>query len=83
MPPLLRLSARQTLVIGFVCVFIAFITPWLMLLRVLPNSLLLGFITYGLSVVGLALGIIGASRLGLERRTKKDLEESGMEELHK
>lgn len=72
MPPLLRLSGKQIILLGFFLVLAGFILPWLMLpgIDILPRTFFLGFLAYGVSITGLILGIVGAARLGLDRRKK-------------
>lgn len=73
MPPLLRLSGKQIIFLGFLMVLTGAILPWLMLegVGILPRTFFLGFLTYALSLTGLILGVVGAAMLGLQR-TKKD-----------
>lgn len=72
MPPLLRLSGKQIIALGFVMVLLGAVVPWLMLPRiaVLQPSFWLFFLSYGVSLTGLILGIIGAAMLGLDRRKR-------------
>jgi putative Mn2+ efflux pump MntP len=74
MPPLLRLSGKQILVIGFCMVLFGFIMPWLMILGRIETTFFLAFLTYGVSLTGMILGVVGAAMLGLQRR-KKDKDE--------
>ncbi|HLE73987.1 MAG TPA: hypothetical protein VI688_07065, partial [Anaerolineales bacterium] len=61
MPPLLRLSGKQIIALGFVMVLFGFVVPWLMLpgVHILPSSFFLFFLTYAISVTGLILGVVG------------------------
>ena len=47
--------------IGFVLVVLGFVLPFLMVIQVLESSIILNFVSYVASVVGLFLGLIGAA----------------------
>ena len=51
----------KLIVIGFVLVLFGFVAPFLMVIRVVPSSFILNFLSFGASVVGLFLGLIGAA----------------------
>ena len=51
----------KLIVIGFVLVLFGFVAPFLMVMKVVPSSFILNFLSYGASVVGLFLGLIGAA----------------------
>jgi hypothetical protein len=51
----------KLIVIGFMLVLFGFVAPFLMVIRVVESSLILSFLSYGASVVGLFLGLIGAA----------------------
>jgi len=70
MPPLLRLSGKQILIIGFIMVLFGFLMPWLMILGYVETTFFLSFLTYGVSLTGMILGVVGAAMLGLQRRKK-------------
>ncbi len=55
--------------IGFVLVLFGAVAPLLMVMKVVPSSFILNFLSYGASVVGLFLGLIGAA---LYVRTHRD-----------
>ena len=50
---------RRLIVIGAVLLLIGWIVPLLIVLQMIAPTFLLGFMSYGASVVGLALGLIG------------------------
>jgi predicted benzoate:H+ symporter BenE len=52
---------RNYILLGLVLVLLGAILPFLMVMQVIPSSLALNFISYIASVLGLFLGIIGAS----------------------
>lgn len=54
--------------LGFVLVLVGWLAPFLMVIKVIPASFWLSFLSYGLSVLGLFLGIIGASLYAIGRR---------------
>lgn len=49
------------MLIGLALLLVGVILPFLMMLRVLQPSFFLSFLSYGASVSGLLLGIIGAA----------------------
>ena len=56
-----RLHPWEVIALGFVLVLFGFVVPFLMTVKVVKASLLLSFLSYGASVSGLLLGIIGAA----------------------
>jgi hypothetical protein len=56
-----RWHPKYVILLGFGLVFLGFALPFLMVMRLVEPSFLLSFISYGSSVAGLFLGIIGAS----------------------
>lgn len=83
MPPLLRLSGRQLLWIGFFLVLAGAVLPMLMVLGYIQINFFLAFLTYGMSLVGLMFGIIGAAIKGVQRRLKEDQENSEIPEEYR
>ncbi|MCL4257928.1 MAG: hypothetical protein KJZ53_05280 [Anaerolineales bacterium] len=67
---MLRLSAKQYLIYGFLMVLFGFIMPWLFILRIVQINFFLAFLSYAVSWAGLLFGIIGIAMIGLERRHK-------------
>jgi uncharacterized membrane protein len=59
------------ILIGFVLVLLGAILPFLMVMRILTSTFFLNFFSYGVSVVGLFLGIIGSALLVQYRKAKK------------
>ena len=57
---LMLLSPTQMLVVGSALVFLGFILPWLMLLRIVEATLFLSFVAYIAMVAGMVLGTVGA-----------------------
>lgn len=52
---------RNIILLGLVLVLLGFVLPFLMVLRVVDPSFLLSFLSYGASITGLLLGLIGAA----------------------
>ncbi|HSM56934.1 MAG TPA: hypothetical protein VK879_12355 [Candidatus Sulfomarinibacteraceae bacterium] len=63
----MQVSPRQLIVIGFLLVLLGMILAFAMVLRVIPPSFLVSFISYGASLSGLFLGMIGLARSGIAR----------------
>jgi hypothetical protein len=57
-----HLSPLQIILIGLFLVVLGVVLPFLMVLHVLTSTFFLNFFSYTASLVGLILGIIGASR---------------------
>ncbi|MGD8813463.1 MAG: hypothetical protein PVI78_03205 [Anaerolineales bacterium] len=64
--------AFRFILIGFVLVLIGFVVPLLMVIRVIQPGFLLGFVSYGASVVGLLLGLFGAVEIYLRKKANND-----------
>jgi hypothetical protein len=56
------------ILIGFVLSLMGVIFPFLMVIHILPSTFFLNFFSYGVSITGLILGVIGASRYVQEHR---------------
>jgi len=54
-------SSIRIILLGFVLVVLGAVLPFLIVLQVLESTFLLNFLSFGMSVAGLFLGIIGAS----------------------
>lgn len=52
-------NPRNLIIIGAVLLVVGWIVPLLMVLQMITTTFLLGFVSYGATVVGLALGLIG------------------------
>ncbi len=52
---------KRLILIGFILVLLGFVLPFLMVLGVLQSTFFLNFFSYGASIVGLMLGLIGAA----------------------
>jgi hypothetical protein len=62
------MDPRAMIALGFVLVLLGVVLPFLMVLRAIPPSFPLSFFSYGASVVGLFLGLIGAAWYTRQRR---------------
>ena len=52
---------RTILILGFVLVLFGFAAPLLMMLKVIQPSFWLSFLSFGASVAGLFLGLVGTA----------------------
>lgn len=57
-------SPRILLSLGLILLIIGWLIPFLIIMYVIPSTLFLSFLAWGLSVSGLFLGFIGAAMLG-------------------
>jgi len=62
---------NRVIFVGFLLVLSGAVLPFLMVIRVLDSSLLLGFIAYSNSVGGLTLGLLGMATVVKERQTRR------------
>ena len=58
---MIRIPPLGLMLIGFVLVVLGVVLPVLMVIHLLPSTFFLNFFAYGASLMGLFLGIIGAS----------------------
>jgi len=63
---------NRILGIGFILVLFGFAGPFLMVLNILPSTYFLSFLSYGASVGGLFMGMIGVALLVGRNRKRKD-----------
>lgn len=52
---------NRYIVIGFFCVLLGAILPFLIILGFLPSTFFLNFLAYGVSTAGIFLGVIGVA----------------------
>ncbi|MBN1138435.1 MAG: hypothetical protein JXM73_17735 [Anaerolineae bacterium] len=52
---------RVIITLGFVLVLFGGVAPWLMVTSIAPTSFALCFLSYGASVAGMMLGLIGTA----------------------
>ncbi len=65
------MQSKRFMLIGFGLLVLGFVLPFLMLLQVIPSTLLLNFISYGASLVGLIIGFLGTVLYVHEHRRKE------------
>jgi hypothetical protein len=55
------IRGEYLILIGFVMVLLGAILPFLMVMRIITSTFFLNFFSYGMSVLGLFLGLIGSA----------------------
>jgi hypothetical protein len=58
----MSLSPIQTILLGMLLAILGVVLPFLMVLHVIQSTFFLNFFSYGASLVGLILGVIGVSQ---------------------
>ena len=59
--------------IGFLCVLTGAVLPFLMVMRILPSTFFLNFVSFITSVVGIFLGVIGvAMHTGMKKHKERN-----------
>lgn len=67
------LSPLRMMVLGFMGVLVGFLLPFFMVLKIIPSSFALSFLSYAASFCGLILGIIGSALyVSIKRRRDRD-----------
>jgi len=61
-------NPRNVILLGFVLVLMGAVLPFLMVMHIIQPTYLLVFLTYGASVAGLVLGVIGGSMYVRKRK---------------
>jgi LPXTG-motif cell wall-anchored protein len=64
------IRGEYLILIGFVMVLLGAILPFLMVMRIITSTFFLNFFSYGMSMVGLFLGLIGSAFFVRYRRKK-------------
>ena len=57
--------------IGFPLLVLGFVLPLLMVLQILPSTFFLNFFSYGASLLGLLLGMLGAMSIIARNRNRR------------
>lgn len=57
----MSLSPLKIILIGFALVVLGVVLPFLMVLHILESTFFLNFLSYGASIAGLFLGLIGSA----------------------
>jgi len=65
------LSPRILVGIGFVLVVIGVVVPFLMVMKIIPSTFFLNFLSFTASVSGLIMGMYGAAMYVREHRRKR------------
>jgi hypothetical protein len=63
---------KRLIAIGFVLVMLGFVVPFLMVLDIIVSTFVLNFLSYGASISGLLLGILGTAGYARLRKEKED-----------
>jgi hypothetical protein len=66
----MSISPVQMILIGLVLVILGAVLPFLMVLHVLESTFFLNYFSYGASLVGLFLGVIGSATYVRQKRKK-------------
>jgi hypothetical protein len=62
------LNPKILIGIGFPLLVLGFVLPMLMVLQIIPSTFFLNFFSYGASLVGLIMGLLGAMSIIRNRR---------------
>ncbi len=73
---------KKIIAIGFVLVLFGFIGPFLMVLKILESSFVLNFLSYGASISGLMLGVIGSATYFRMNKSRTEGMEKGEHSEH-
>jgi hypothetical protein len=66
---------KATMLVGFIFVLLGVVLPFLMVLKMIQATFFLSFLSFGFSVSGLLLGIVGAASYVKISRDKRKREE--------
>jgi hypothetical protein len=66
------MHSRKLFIFGFLGVLLGAVLPFLMVIGVVKASFFLSFLSYGASVAGLFMGVLGAATYVGESRRKRD-----------
>ena len=62
----------QLIILGFVLVMLGWILPFLMVMHFIQSTFFLNFFSYGVSLIGLILGISGSASYMKARKPPKN-----------
>ena len=65
-------NPKRMIVIGFFLVLFGFIAPFLMVLDIVKTTFWLNFMSYGASISGLLLGVIGSAYYARLAKKERD-----------
>jgi uncharacterized membrane protein len=71
------MESWKLIAVGFPLVLFGFVGPFLMVLGILPLSYALSFLSFGASVVGLFLGLIGSALYAGRQRAARQQDQIG------
>jgi uncharacterized membrane protein len=66
------MNYKKIILLGFILVLLGVLGPLLMVLHVVESTFLFNFLSFGASVVGLVLGIVGAAWYAIAHRRKPE-----------
>ena len=66
----MSISPLKMILIGFALVVLGAVLPFLMVLHILKSTFFLNYFSYGASLVGLFLGVIGSAYYVRQKRKK-------------
>jgi hypothetical protein len=69
---ILRLGPKRLIWIAFILLLLGVIFPFLMVMRIIPSTIFLNFLSFFLSLAGMVLGFIGTGLYIMIHRKKKD-----------
>ena len=64
-------SPSKWIAIGFVLVVFGVVAPFLMVMKIIPSTFFLNFLSFAASVSGLVMGMYGAAMYVREHRRKR------------
>jgi hypothetical protein len=63
---------KRLIVVGFFLVLFGFVAPFLMVLDIVKSTFWLNFLSYGASISGLLLGVIGSAHYARLAKKERD-----------
>jgi len=65
------LNPKILLGVGFLLLVLGFALPMLMVMQIIPSTFFLNFFSYGASLLGLILGLLGAMSIIVRGRNRR------------
>jgi hypothetical protein len=69
---MIRIGPRTIIFTGFILVFLGFLLPLLMVLKVLESTFFLNIFSFVASMLGVTFGLIGTAQFVIEVRNSRD-----------
>lgn len=70
---MIKLGPRGIIFIGFILVFLGFLLPLLMVMKILESTIFLNFFSFIASLAGIFMGLLGTAQYVVEvRRSRND-----------